>query len=258
MNLDLIRIWAGMGTLVRIVVIVLTLQGIASLTVAVDRLLLVFLARRRSRAFAIAAKPLLDARKHSELSALAKRMGGHLAVLMARGLDTYDKHKLRGERHDKAVELSRRALERRHEELGTELNRGLSILASTGSTAPFVGLLGTVLGIINAFHAIAESGSGGLGTIGAAIGEALVVTGYGLIIAIPTVLLFNWLSGRVSQYEMGLQNAAGELIDHLEGQEIAEAELHFDASATAAAATSAPPVGAMAQHPKHATASSVS
>ena len=61
MNLDLIRIWAGMGTLVRIVVIVLTLQGIASLTVAVDRILLVFLARRRSRGLAIAAKPLLDA-----------------------------------------------------------------------------------------------------------------------------------------------------------------------------------------------------
>ena len=187
----------------------------------------------RSRRFAVAAKPLLDGRKHSELSELAKRTGGHLAVLMARGLDTYDRNRLRGERHDKAIELARRALERRHEELGTELNRGLSILASTGSTAPFVGLLGTVLGIINAFHAIAESGSGGLGTIGAAIGEALVVTGYGLCVAIPTVLLFNWLSGRVSRYEMGLQNAAGELIDHLEGQELHEAEHTFGGAVSA-------------------------
>jgi len=258
MNLDLIRIWAGMGMLVRIVVVVLTIQGIASLTVAVDRVLLIFLARRRSRAFAVAAKPLLDARKHAELSELAKRTGGHLAVLMARGIDTYEKNRLRGERHDKAVELARRALDRRHEELGTELNRGLSILASTGSTAPFVGLLGTVLGIINAFHAIAESGSGGLGTIGAAIGEALVVTGYGLIIAIPTVLLFNWLSGRVSHYEMGLQNAAGELVDHLEGEEIAEAERHFDQAVAAAPPATVPAVTGFEPHPKHATAATVS
>jgi biopolymer transport protein ExbB/TolQ len=223
MNLDLIRIWTDMGGLVRLVVIVLSIQGLASLTVAVDRIVLIYLARKRSKKFAIAAMPLLEARKHAELSELARKEGGHLAVLMARGIDTYEKNRARGEKHDKSVQLARRALERRHEELGTELNRGLSILASTGSTAPFVGLLGTVLGIINAFHAIAESGSGGLGTIGAAIGEALVVTGYGLIIAIPTVLLFNWLSGRVAQYEMGLSNAAGELVDHLEGQEVAEA-----------------------------------
>ena len=90
------------------------------------------------------------------------------------------------------------------------------MLASTGSTAPFVGLLGTVLGIINAFQMIAASGSGGIGTIGAAIGEALIVTGYGLCVAIPTVLLFNWISGRISRFEMGLTNAGSELADRLE------------------------------------------
>jgi biopolymer transport protein ExbB/TolQ len=142
-----------------------------------------------------------------------------------------------GERHEKAVELARRTLDRKHELLGADLNRGLPILASTGSTAPFVGLLGTVLGIIHAFQAIAATGSGGLGTIGAAIGEALVVTGYGLLIAIPTVLAFNWLSGRVTQYEMGLSVAAGELIDHLDGQAIAEGHGALESHGTEPPAT---------------------
>jgi biopolymer transport protein ExbB/TolQ len=92
----------------------------------------------------------------------------------------------------------------------------MNVLASTGSTAPFVGLLGTVLGIINAFKLIAAEGSGGIGTIGAAIGEALVVTGYGLVVAIPSVLVFNYLSGRIASYEAGLINAGSELLDQLE------------------------------------------
>jgi biopolymer transport protein ExbB/TolQ len=73
-----------------------------------------------------------------------------------------------------------------------------------------------VLGIINAFKLIAANGSGGIGTIGAAIGEALVVTGYGLVVAIPSVLVFNWLSGRIADYESGMLNAGSELIDRLE------------------------------------------
>jgi biopolymer transport protein ExbB/TolQ len=92
----------------------------------------------------------------------------------------------------------------------------MNILASTGSTAPFVGLLGTVLGIINAFKLIALTGSGGLGSIGSAISEALTVTGYGLIVAIPTVLVFNYLSSRIATFEAGLLNAGGELIDRMD------------------------------------------
>jgi biopolymer transport protein ExbB/TolQ len=73
-------------------------------------------------------------------------------------------------------ELARRALGRKGDAISRDLYRGMNVLASTGSTAPFIGLLGTVLGIINAFKVIAATGSGGIGTIGASIGEALVVT----------------------------------------------------------------------------------
>ena len=96
------------------------------------------------------------------------------------------------------------------------MNRGMNILASTGSTAPFVGLLGTVLGIINAFKMISATGSGGIGAIGGSISEALVVTGYGLMVAIPSVLFFNWISYRIAMYEASLLNAGSELVDQLE------------------------------------------
>jgi biopolymer transport protein ExbB/TolQ len=119
----------------------------------------------------------------------------------------------------------------------------MNVLASTGSTAPFVGLLGTVLGIIHAFKMIAQNGSGGIGTIGAAIGEALIVTGYGLCVAIPSVLIFNWLSGRIADYEAGLINAGSELVDRLETGVASESsgQPTADGAVAAGAARSAKP-----------------
>ena len=74
-----------------------------------------------------------------------------------------------------------------------------------------------MLGILNAFKLVGQQGSGGIGTIGVAIAEALIVTGYGLMVAIPSVLLFNWLSTRIARYEGGLSHARQELVDHLAG-----------------------------------------
>jgi biopolymer transport protein ExbB/TolQ len=125
----------------------------------------------------------------------------------------------------------------------------MGVLASTGSTAPFVGLLGTVLGIINAFKLIAANGSGGLGTIGAAIGEALIVTGYGLCVAIPTVLLFNWVNGRITHEEMALQNAAGELIDRLETLESTPAPAHVRPASASTSPSLRPAASTLASEP---------
>ena len=90
------------------------------------------------------------------------------------------------------------------------------MLASVGSVAPFVGLLGTVVGIIAAFEGIAKEGSGGIGAVSAGIAEALVVTAFGLVVAIPAVLAFNYLSGRADQLTLALERARGEFLDHLE------------------------------------------
>lgn len=217
MNINLLELWSEMGIPVRVVVVVLTLQAVASLAVAVDRLILLFRSRAISTAFAAgAAKPLEEGDFETVRELASKAQGSHLAVVMFAGLDVFLRRRKAGDATDRAAELARRAIERKGETLSSSLHKGMGVLASTGSTAPFVGLLGTVLGIINAFQLIAASGSGGIGTIGAAIGEALIVTGYGLCVAIPTVLGFNYLSAKIAQYEQGLTNAGSELTDRLE------------------------------------------
>lgn len=217
MNINLIELWTEMGIPVRVVVVVLTMQAVASLAVAVDRLALLLRSSGVSRRFASEVAPLLErADFAAALSLAARTRGSHLAALLHVGLKSFLDRRDKGDDVAQAAELARRAIERKGESLSTDLNQGMGVLASTGSTAPFVGLLGTVLGIINAFQMIAANGSGGIGTIGAAIGEALVVTGYGLCVAIPTVLGFNYLSGRIAKYEQGLTNAGSELIDRLE------------------------------------------
>ncbi len=152
----------------------------------------------------------------SVLEQVAQYKSNHLATFLQLGLRAFLKRQDAGDSAARAAELARRALEREGEAISRDLNRGMNVLASTGSTAPFIGLLGTVLGIINAFKMIALTGSGGLGSIGSAISEALFVTAYGLIVAIPSVLVFNSLSSRIASYEAGLLNAGSELIDRLE------------------------------------------
>jgi biopolymer transport protein ExbB/TolQ len=225
MNINLVELWAEMGIPVRAVVLVLTLQAVASLAVAVDRLVLLVRSRAASRAFAAKVGEALDRGDFTTVrDEAARTKGSHLALVMFTGTRVFLERRTSGDDVARAAELARRAIERKGESLSTDLNKGMGVLASTGSTAPFVGLLGTVLGIINAFQMIAASGSGGIGTIGAAIGEALIVTGYGLCVAIPTVLGFNYLSGKIAQYEQGLTNAGSELTDRLETSAAPSAE----------------------------------
>jgi biopolymer transport protein ExbB/TolQ len=218
MDMNLIELWSGMSTLVRTVVTVLTLQALGCIYVAIDRLLLLVTAYRSGRQFARKAGPLLARGDYgSALDVARKHEGSHLAGFIITGVETFMDQRRRGSDESKAAYLTERALARQADSLSASLNRGMNILASTGSTAPFVGLLGTVLGILHAFKLVGQQGSGGMGTIGVAIAEALIVTGYGLMVAIPAVLLFNWLSARLASYEQGLNRARGELVDRLEG-----------------------------------------
>ena len=94
-----------------------------------------------------------------------------------------------------------------------DLRRGLSGLATVASSAPFVGLLGTVLGIITAFQLMATSGSGGLASVSAGISEALVTTAFGLLVAIPALMMFNYLTNRVEEMTVDIADASNELVD---------------------------------------------
>lgn len=215
MSFSLTEIWQHMGVPALVIAGVLALMGLASLTVLAERLITLRLSRASSRKFAAA---IGDDMRHGhfdkiiELADAHKR--GHLARIVRSGLATYQ-HAVRTS--DVAglppVERTRRHLERFMEEVGADLRRGMSVLATVGSTAPFVGLLGTVVGIISAFQGIAATGSGGLSSVSAGISEALIETALGLAVAIPAVLAFNYLSGKISAEELMLNHSAGELLD---------------------------------------------
>lgn len=219
MSFDLAKIIHSMGGFALGIAATLVLMAVASLAVFVERLWAFSRSRSRSRDFAASAGALLDqgnlGKLQSEAEAASKR-GAHLAQLLGAGVKTYLQSAGKPSAKVPPVELARRELARRLESIGADLRRGMSLLASVGSVAPFVGLLGTVVGIITAFEGIAKEGSGGLGAVSSGIAEALVVTALGLFVAIPTVLAFNLLSSRVDAIVLALEQAQGELVDLLE------------------------------------------
>ena len=112
------------------------------------------------------------------------------------------------------VESAKRAIERATIKGVQEFKRGLNGLATIGSTGPFVGLFGTVFGIITAFQGMKVSGSGGIGAVAGGIAEALITTGFGIIVAVVAVWFFNILLNRVDIFTGEMANASSELIDH--------------------------------------------
>ncbi len=209
------EIWQHLGWPALLVGAVLLAMGVVSLAVFVERVRALRRARASSRDFArILAERLDPSRPEAILGEAARFAPDPLARLVHDGLRAHCEA-ADGSGPDR-FEWLRRDLERRVEEIVADLRRGLPVLASVGSVAPFVGLLGTVLGIISAFRGIAETGSGGLSAVSAGIGEALVQTALGLAVAIPAVLGWNYLSTEIARDELALSHAAGELADRLE------------------------------------------
>jgi biopolymer transport protein ExbB len=216
MTFDLVAIWAHMGLLARSIAFVLLVMAVASVGVVVERFISFAKASAASKAFAAAAAPLIERWQLEKLVKTAQTYkASPLAGLFERMTSSY----LRGVEKPgemTPVELARNEAARRMEATGSELRRGMNVLASVGSVAPFVGLLGTVVGIIGAFQAIGVSGSAGLSSVMAGISEALIETAFGLMVAIPAVLFFNYLSARVAGIELALGRSMGELLDEME------------------------------------------
>ena len=138
----------------------------------------------------------------------------HLAKVVVAGLQEFQAHQMSTEIPGEEIEASKRALERAEAIVHAELKRGVSGLATIGSTAPFVGLFGTVVGIINAFKGISQKKSTGLGAVAGGISEALVTTAIGLFVAIPAVWMFNLFTGKIESFDVEMGNSSSELIDY--------------------------------------------
>jgi biopolymer transport protein ExbB/biopolymer transport protein TolQ len=212
---DAISLLKSMGWPARIVVIILFIMSGWSIGVMIDRWMAYNAARKQSRSFAPAVAGALKQGNLDEAIRVAERnKKSHLAKVVQSGLMEFKAHQDSGEIPGDIIEASRRALERTEAIVHAELKRGLGGLATIGSTAPFVGLFGTVVGILNAFRGIAESKATGLAAVAGGIAEALVTTAFGLLVAIPAVMMFNYLTGRVEAFDVEMDNSSSELIDY--------------------------------------------
>jgi biopolymer transport protein ExbB/biopolymer transport protein TolQ len=194
---------------------VLFIMSAWSIGVAIDRLLAFNAARKQSRAFAPAVAGALREGKLDEAIKIADRYNkSHLAKVVVAGLQEFQAHRSSSEISGEEIEASKRALERAEAIVHAELKRGVSTMATIGSTAPFVGLFGTVVGIINAFKGISQEKSTGLGAVAGGISEALVTTAVGLFVAIPAVWMYNYFSGRIEAFDVEMGNSSSELVDY--------------------------------------------
>jgi len=208
-------LWAQMGIPAKLVVIFLFLMSAWSIGVMIDRLLAFSAARKQSRAFAPTVAGALKEGKLDEAIKIADRYKkSHLAKVVVAGLQEFQAHQMSSEISGEDIEASQRALERAEAIVHAELKRGISGLATIGSTAPFVGLFGTVVGIINAFKGISTEKSTGLGAVAGGISEALVTTAIGLFVAIPAVWMYNYFTGKIEAFDVEMGNSSSELIDY--------------------------------------------
>lgn len=212
---DIRSMWAQMGVTAKIVVILLFLMSAYSIGVMIDRALAFSAARKQSRLFAPAVAGALRDGKLDEAIKIADRYKkSHLAKVVVAGLQEFKAHESSADIPGEEIEASRRALERAEAITHAELKRGVAALATIGASAPFVGLFGTVVGIINAFKGISTEKSTGLGAVAGGISEALVATAIGLFVAIPAVWAFNYFTTRLEGLDVEMSNSSSELIDY--------------------------------------------
>ncbi len=212
---DLISMWRGMGWPARLVVVVLLIMSAWSIGVMIDRWIAYQGARKQSRVFAPAvAGALKDGNIREAIEIAEQNKRSHLAKVVTAGLQEFQAHQVSAEIPGEEIEASKRALERAAAIVHAELKRGVSSLATIGSTAPFVGLFGTVLGIIHAFQGISAEKTTGLAAVAGGISEALVTTAFGLFVAIPAVWVYNYFTSKIEAFDVEMDNSSSELIDY--------------------------------------------
>jgi biopolymer transport protein ExbB/biopolymer transport protein TolQ len=217
-HFSLMGMWNSMTWLGKVVVVILILMSIWSLTIAGERMWRFYKAKKESLQVALAVTPLLRQHKLDEAIALVKDKRfkhSHLARVLAAGLTEFKYETSQDLPEDfDIVESGKRAIERETLMTTAELKKGLGNLATISTTAPFVGLFGTVIGIINAFRGMAISGSGGLGAVSAGIAEALATTALGLFVAVPAVWMYNYFLNKIERFQVEMQNSASQLVDY--------------------------------------------
>lgn len=215
MDLTPAYIWTHMTILNKGVAIILVFLSLWSLYVTIDRYLLFRKAKKQSLQF---AKLVTDHLKHDRpqqaIDAAMKFPQSHLARVVAAGLQSFQYESQTSPLSEvEIVDAASRAVERATLMTTSEFKKGIGGLATIATLSPFIGLFGTVIGIINAFHGMALTGSGGIGAVSAGIAEALIATALGLFVAILAAWMFNYFTQQMERLQIEMSNSSSELID---------------------------------------------
>ena len=210
-DFSLMGVIRSLGKVALAVVIILLIMSVWSIAIMVERFLTYNAAKNQSREFAPkVAASLKNAKIEEAINLSEKYKKSHLAMVVNAGLKEF----AGGETSAEVVDSSKRALQRATAIKISEFKRGLSGLATIGSTAPFVGLFGTVAGIINAFQGMKSAESAGISAVAGGISEALFTTAFGLLVAVPAVWLFNYFTSKVENFVVEMDNSSAELVDY--------------------------------------------
>jgi biopolymer transport protein ExbB len=216
--MDLMHLFRTMGWFAKGIVFVLAAMSIYSLTIVFTKAVMFSKSAKATRKFMPEFSRAIQEEQLEQAIKLAEtHKKSHVARVLGEALSEV-KPLLRDRATITSADINsaERAVERQMLLTLSELRRGLSVLATVGATAPFVGLLGTTMGIVNAFVGMAAQGaSGGLAGISAGIAEALITTAFGLIVAIPAVWAFNYFTTKLEYFTAEMTFTSKELIDYL-------------------------------------------
>jgi biopolymer transport protein ExbB len=216
MNMSMIELWSSMGYFAKGIVWTLAFMSMYSLTIMIQKWWGLRKAQQETRKFAPEFSQFLEEDNLTEAIKLAEGYKrSHVARVLGGALTEIKPLILDGSVTVADINSAERAVEREMLMTVVQLKRGLGVLATVGSTAPFVGLLGTTMGIVNAFTGMAASGSGGLSAISAGVAEALITTAFGLLVAIPAVWAYNYFQTKIDNLTAEMTYSSKEMIDYL-------------------------------------------
>jgi biopolymer transport protein ExbB/biopolymer transport protein TolQ len=217
MQMSLVDLWISMGWFAKSIVFIMAIMSMLSLGTALNKWVKLRKAQRETAKFAPEFSRFLQEEQMEGAIALSsKYKNSHVARVLAGALEEIKPLLRDGNVTVADINSAERAIERNQLILIAELKRGTGILATVGATAPFVGLLGTTMGVVNAFQGMTGGGgSGGIGAISAGIAEALITTAFGLMVAIPAVWIYNYFQTKTDFLTVEMTYSGKELIDYL-------------------------------------------
>jgi biopolymer transport protein ExbB/biopolymer transport protein TolQ len=218
MGLDILQLWHAAGPFAKGIIVLLALMSLFSLTISIGKLITIYKSERATRQFAPQFSRAVQEEQLDRAIGLAeKNQKSHVAKVLGGALG-----EIKPLIQDRAtitsadINSAERAVERQMLIMLADFKRGMGIIATVGATAPFVGLLGTTMGIVTAFTGMAAQGaSGGLAGISAGIAEALITTAFGLLVAIPAVWFYNYFTTKIENLTVEMTYSSKELIDYL-------------------------------------------